>query len=351
MTPHAFLSLDWRQPWQWSTPAQQAWWCVAACVGVCAASPWWLDRWQTWVDAQVLVEKITKQQNDIRRYQQSKADLQKQLAQATPHFANLPGSVSQTDAVTRGLMAAAHTHQLQVSHLSFDALQQPAALHALSLHQLPLHVQMQGAGKAWLNWWAHWPAWAPAATVSSLEVKTGPADRVVVQLKLLLPQRSVTSPPLGQDWTLAALASPSRDASNHETRHDPFSADDWARLQLHHAQQHPSFETWVAPERQRVREPLEAFARERLRYVGWVSQGKGVQALVQVHEDASGSSKTTPRLGDTVYRVGVGSYLGQNWGRVSTVTPEHLHLRELVRNPDGVWSARQVALPFEGVSP
>jgi len=348
MTLHAFLSLDWRQPWQWPTPAQRAWWCVAGCVGMCAASPWWLARWQTWANAQALAEKMAQQQDDTRRHQQRTADLQKQLTQATLSLAKLPSRVGQAEAVTRGLMTSAHTHQLQVSHLSLDALQQPAALQALSLYQLPLHVQMQGAGKAWLNWWAQWPTWAPAATVSSLEVKVAAADAVVVQLKLLLPQGAA---PLDQDWALAGGLHLAEGASHHEARHDPFSADDWARLQLHHAQQHPSFETWVAPERQRVREPLEAFARERLRYVGWVSQGTGVQALVQVREDASGSSKTTARLGDTVYRVGVGSYLGQDWGRVSTVTPEHVHLRELVRNPEGVWSARQVALPFEGVSP
>lgn len=348
MTLHSFLSLDWRHPWQWPIPAQRAWWCVAVCVGMCAASPWWLARWQTWADAQALAEKITQQQEDTRSYQQRTADLQKQLAQATPHLAKLPNGAGQAEVVTRGLMASAHTHQLQVSHLSFEALQQPAASQALSLHQLPLHVQMQGAGKAWLNWWAQWPTWAPAATVSSLEVKVAAADAVVVQLKLLLPQRAA---PLDQDWALAGGLHPTEGAPNHEARHDPFSADDWAQLQMHHAQQHPSFETWVAPERQRVREPLEAFARERLRYVGWVSQGTGVQALVQVREDASGSNKTTSRLGDTVYRVGVGNYLGQDWGRVSTVTPEHVHLRELVRNPEGVWSARQVALPFEGVSP
>jgi len=348
MTLHAFLSLDWRQPWQWPTSAQRAWWCVAGCVGMCAASPWWLARWQTWADAQALAEKITQQQDDTRRHQQRTADLQKQLTQATLSLAKLPSRVGQAEAVTRGLMASAHTHQLQVSHLSLEALQQPAALQALSLYQLPLHVQMQGAGKAWLNWWAQWPTWAPAATVSSLEVKVAAADAVVVQLKLLLPQGAA---PLDQDWALAGGLHPTQGAPHHEGRHDPFSADDWARLQLNHAQQHPSFETWVASERQRVREPLEAFARERLRYVGWVSQGTGVQALVQVREDASGSSKTTPRLGDTVYRVGVGSYLGQDWGRVSTVTPEHVHLRELVRDPEGVWSARQVALPFEGVRP
>ncbi len=348
MTLHSFLSLDWRHPWQWPIPAQRAWWCVAVCVGMCAASPWWLDRWQTWADVQALAEKIAQQQEDTRSYQQRTAYLQKQLTQATLSLAKLPNGAGQAEVVTRGLMASAHTHQLQVSHLSFEALQQPAALHALSLQYLPLHIQVQGPGKAWLNWWAQWPTWAPAATVSSLEVKVAAADAVVVQLKLLLPQRSA---PLDQDWALAGGLHPTEGAPHHEARHDPFSADDWAQLQMHHAQQHPSFKTWVAPERRRMREPLEAFARERLRYVGWVSQGTGVQALVQVREDASGSNKTTSRLGDTVYRVGVGNYLGQDWGRVSTVTPEHVHLRELVRNPEGVWSARQVALPFEGVSP
>jgi len=343
MTPHSFLSLDWRHPWQWSTQAQRVWWCVAGVVGVCVASPWWLARWQVWAEAQALAEKVLQQQRDTRSHQQRMADLQIQMAQATNHLAKWPGHVGQTEAVARGLMATAHAHQLQLSHLSFDALQQPAALHALSLHQLPLHVQVQGTGKAWLRWWAQWPAWAPGATVSSLEVKAGPADRVVVQLKLLLPQRSAS---LRQDRTLDSVASPSDGMGN-----DPFSADDWAHLQLHHAQQHPSFNAWVEPERQRVREPLEAFARERLHYVGWMSQGADRQALMQVREEASSNSQALSRLGDSVYRVGVGGYLGQHWGRVATVTPEYVRVRELVRNPEGVWFARQVELPFEGGTP
>jgi Tfp pilus assembly protein PilP len=162
----------------------------------------------------------------------------------------------------------------------------------------------------------------------------------MVQLALLLPH---DAKPVQESWLLAGVAK--------LPDGNPFSTDDWEGQQLRHAQQHPSFTTWVEPERHRLREPLEGFARERLRYVGWVSQGKGVQALVQVREDGSSSAKAIARLGDTVYRVGPGGYLGQDWGRVSHVTPEQVHVRELVRDPEGVWSARHVTLPLESGTP
>lgn len=343
MTSHSHLSIDWRHPWQWPIQAQRVWWCVAVCVGACAASPWWLAHWQVWTDAQTLAEKISQQQDETRIHQQRIANLKQQLAQEVNDFAKASDGAGHTEAVTRALIASARTHQLEVSRLSLDPLEQPAALHALSLQHLPVHLQVQGVGKDWLRWWAQWPAWAPAASVSSLSVTTGPADSVVVQLKLLLPQRSETT---HKDWTLAAMTNPSGDASN-----DPFSAEDWTQIQLRHAQQHPSFVTWAEPERRRVRQPLEAFARERLRYVGWVSQGGVAHALVQVREETRGNTKFTPALGDTVYRVAVGSYLGQDWGLVSSVTPEHLRVREVVRNPEGVWSARHVVLPLEGLGP
>lgn len=345
MVLHLPLPFDWRQPWLWPSQAQRVWWCLAFCVGVCVASPGWLARWQAWAEAQALADKVLQQQDETRIHQQRIADLKQQQAQEASHLAQVSGSAGYAETVTQAWMASAQAHQLQVSQLSFDALQQAAALRALSLQYLPAHVHMQGAGKAWLNWWAKSSTWAPGATVSSLDVKAVPAGRVAVQLTLLLPH---DAQPMPRDWTLASAAS-----SSGEAPADPFSADHWTDLQLRHAQQHPSFAIWVEPERHRAREPLEAFARERLHYVGWVSQGAGVQALVQVREEGSPNpnTKATPRLGDTVYRVGTGSYLGQDWGRVSNVTPEHVHVRELVRNPEGVWSARHVVLPLEGVGP
>lgn len=340
MTLDGLSSFDWRQPWRWSSPAQRVWWCVVLGVGVCAASPWWLASYMAWADAQALAQKVSQQQDETRIYQQRIATLKEQQAQEAKHFSEVSRSMDHAEAVTRALMLSAQAHQLQVSHLSFGALQQPASLRPLSLQHLPAQVHMQGAGMAWLNWWAQWPTWAPGAFVSSLDVKPGAADHVVVQLALLLPHDAA---PVQRSWALAGATTPS-DA-------DPFSPDAWASQQLRHAQQHPSFATWVEPERHRLREPLEAFARGSLRYVGWVSHGAGVQALVQVREDVSSSTKAIERLGDTVYRVGPGGYLGQDWGRVSHVTPEQVHVRELVRDPEGVWSARHVTLPLESVKP
>jgi Tfp pilus assembly protein PilP len=309
-------------------------------VGVCAASPWWLASYLVWADAQALAENVSLQQDETRIYQRRVADLKQQQAQEAKHFTEVSRSTGEAEAVTRALMTSAQVHQLQVSRLSFDALQQPAALRPLSLQYLPAQVHMQGTGKAWLNWWARLPTWAPGAAVSSLDVKAGSAGRVMVELALLLPH---DAKPVQESWLLAGVAK--------LPDGNPFSTDDWEGQQLRHAQQHPSFTTWVEPERHRLREPLEGFARERLRYVGWVSQGKGVQALVQVREDGSSSAKAIARLGDTVYRVGPGGYLGQDWGRVSHVTPEQVHVRELVRDPEGVWSARHVTLPLESGTP
>lgn len=334
---------DWRPPWQWPAQAQRMSWWLAMCVGLGVTSPLWLTHWQTWTEAQALAEKTLQQQEDTRIHQQRSAQLQRQLAQEASHQTQTLDSADPTQAVLRALMLAAQTHHLDVSHLSLDAPSRSAALQALSMQHLPVHVQLQGAGTAWLTWWAQWPTWAPGAVASSLQVKTEPAGGVTVQLKLLLPQRASPRP---RAWPLASLAE-----TLHQAATDPFSADDWAEIQWRHAQQHPSFVAWVAPERQRARQPLEAFARERLHYVGWVSDGGVAQALVQVRDAAHDKPSVTPRVGDTVYRVAVGGYVGQNWGRVFMVTPQGLGVRELVRSPDGVWSARRVVLPLEGGGP
>lgn len=341
MTPSTFLPHDWRQPWQWSVQMQRVWWCVMCCVGVGIASPWWVTNWQSLTDAQAQMETTVQQQSETRRHQQRRADLGQQLAQETRGLAQLSDGVGHAQTMARALLGSAQAHALQVTHLSFDALQQPVALRALSLHHLPVRVRMQGAGKAWLTWWAQLSTWAPGASVSSLDVTSGPDGHVLVQFTLLLPQQAELS---HRAWALADF---SHSAGNVPI--DPFSADEWTELQLHHAQQEPSFVTWIGPEQRRMRQPLEAFARERLRYVGWVSKGTGLQALVQVTD--APNAKSSSRLGDTVYRVGVDGYIGQDWGRITAVTPEELRVRELVRNPAGVWSARHVVLPLEGVKP
>jgi type IV pilus assembly protein PilP len=122
---------------------------------------------------------------------------------------------------------------------------------------------------------------------------------------------------------------------------DPFDARTWIQTQTQHAQQHPSYARWVAPELRRTRTHLEALPRERLRYVGRISQDGLHQALLR------GAEPTSTALHAPIYRVAVGDYVGQDFGRVQTIGADQLTLRELVRNAQGVWQPREVILPLE----
>ena len=312
---------------------------LAVLSGACGLSPWWLANWQAWNDAQARAQHTAQQQQDILMHQARIAQMRQQLAQATSRLVSARHGATTGEAVTRALTDAAQTHQLQVSNLMLDPPITPALLHAASMQHVPLHLQLQGTGVAWLAWLGQWAALAPGVTVSSLHLKALPAGGVTVELKVLLPQ---TPEGVQQPWRLASAAGVASDALA-----DPFSAEEWADIQQRQAQQHPSFAARLGPERKRLREPLEAFARERLRYVGWLSQDGAPQALVRVSEEASAAPKAAPSLGDMVYRVGVGGYLGQEFGRVSHVTPEQLSVRELVRDPDGAWHPRHVVLTLE----
>jgi type IV pilus assembly protein PilP len=46
----------------------------------------------------------------------------------------------------------------------------------------------------------------------------------------------------------------------------------------------------------------------------------------------------------TISRVGVGNYLGENYGRVTQVTPTAVQLVELVPNGTGGWMERQASI-------
>lgn len=339
MSQRSRPGLDWRQPWAWPKGLQGVWMGLAVLSGACGLSPWWLANWQAWNDAQARAQHTAQQQQDILMHQARIAQMRQQLAQATSRLVNARHGATTGEAVTRALTDAAQTHQLQVSNLMLDPPITPALLHAASMQHVPLHLQLQGTGVAWLAWLGQWAALAPGVTVSSLHLKALPAGGVTVELKVLLPQ---TPEGVQQPWRLASAAGVASDALA-----DPFSAEEWADIQQRQAQQHPSFAARLGPERKRLREPLEAFARERLRYVGWLSQDGAPQALVRVSEEASAAPKAAPSLGDMVYRVGVGGYLGQEFGRVSHVTPEQLSVRELVRDPDGAWHPRHVVLTLE----
>jgi type IV pilus assembly protein PilP len=85
-----------------------------------------------------------------------------------------------------------------------------------------------------------------------------------------------------------------------------------------------------APDTKRPKEPLEAYPLESLKMVGTLSQ-KGVNyALV--------------RADNSLYRVQVGNYLGQNFGVVTGITDNQIDLKELVQDASGDWTERKIAL-------
>ena len=85
------------------------------------------------------------------------------------------------------------------------------------------------------------------------------------------------------------------------------------------------------PDETRPRELLEDFALDGLRMMGTLQQKGDLWALVR---DPTG----------TIHRVQTGNYLGQNHGRIVTISEQQVKLVELVADSAGIWIQREAAL-------
>ncbi len=92
----------------------------------------------------------------------------------------------------------------------------------------------------------------------------------------------------------------------------------------------------LAPNTKRPREPLEAYDLEKLKMVGILQQGKNIQALVNAPDG-------------NLYRVKLGSYLGQDFGMVVGITETEIRLKEIVEDSGGDWVERSTSLNLEEV--
>jgi type IV pilus assembly protein PilP len=91
----------------------------------------------------------------------------------------------------------------------------------------------------------------------------------------------------------------------------------------------------LKPDLNRPKEPLEAYPLESLRMVGVLQQKKASYALVKA---------------DTgLYRVGVGNYMGQNFGLITAITDSQIQLRELIQDAVGDWTERQSTMLLQEV--
>ena len=95
-----------------------------------------------------------------------------------------------------------------------------------------------------------------------------------------------------------------------------------------------AFQNAHNPNLSRPKEILENYGLDSLKYVGYIGSGSRLRALIQVDGH--------------VYTVGVGNYLGQNFGQIVRITPDAIQIAEQVEDVYGKWTRRDTKLSLNG---
>lgn len=90
----------------------------------------------------------------------------------------------------------------------------------------------------------------------------------------------------------------------------------------------------LAPNLNRPKESLEAYDLEKLKMVGTIEKDKTINALVKSPDG-------------NLYRVKLGSYMGQNFGMVTAITEHDITLKEIVEDSGGDWVERTSTLSLD----
>lgn len=111
---------------------------------------------------------------------------------------------------------------------------------------------------------------------------------------------------------------------------DPFSA---AKFEVGAKQEVQQLNPLLQAELNRPKQPLEAYSLDQIQMVGTVKIAGQQYALVQA--------------GNLLYRVHVGEYMGQHFGKVIKITDSAVDLRELVQDATGDWVERPASLQLQ----
>lgn len=114
---------------------------------------------------------------------------------------------------------------------------------------------------------------------------------------------------------------------------DPFSREKLTQALKRDSAQPATNNALIAPELARRKEALESFPLDAMSMVGSLVKEGRPAALIKVD--------------NLLYRVQLGSYLGQNYGRVSKITETEVVLREIVQDSLGEWIERPAALQLQ----
>lgn len=115
-----------------------------------------------------------------------------------------------------------------------------------------------------------------------------------------------------------------------EGKIDPFRPE---RIEVAQAGAAAPTASKLAPDPNRPKEPLEAFALESIQMVGTIALEKETFGLV--------------KAGPNLYRVQKGNYMGQNFGVITTIEDAQINLKELVQDGAGEWVERASALQLQ----
>lgn len=118
-----------------------------------------------------------------------------------------------------------------------------------------------------------------------------------------------------------------------ESMTDPFNAEKLASVMRGNQGPSSAGSALIEAELNRRKQPLEAFPLDVMSMVGSLTRQGQLVALVKVD--------------NLLYQVKVGSYLGQNYGRVLDITETEVALREIVQDAAGEWIERTSGLQLQ----
>ena len=114
---------------------------------------------------------------------------------------------------------------------------------------------------------------------------------------------------------------------------EPFNSQKLTQALRRDSQESAGNASLIAPELARRKEPLEAYPLDTVTMVGsMVKDGKPV-ALVTVDK--------------LLYQVNIGNYLGQNYGKITTITETSMNIREIIQDQAGDWVERMTTLELQ----
>ena len=114
---------------------------------------------------------------------------------------------------------------------------------------------------------------------------------------------------------------------------EPFSKEKLAQVFKRDSAQPATNSALIAPELVRRKEALESYPLDTMSMVGSLIREGQPAALIKVD--------------NLLYQVRPGSYLGQNYGRVTKISETEVVLREIVQDTVGEWIERPAALQLQ----